>query len=110
MTATSKTVLRGADPRKPSRENREKMKVLISRPWRPGDEIHQMHLEPESDRDRETLDRLVNKYRIDGFGRDANSGNVLHVQIRLIRRGEYLRHKIVSNEATGLSTQTPPEK
>lgn len=48
----------------------------------------EMLLRPETDADRETLERLVEHYEVAGFGRHGETMQLLHVSIRLRERGE----------------------
>lgn len=47
-----------------------------------------MLLRPETDADRETLERLLKNYETTGFGRHPETMQLLHVSIRLRERGE----------------------
>lgn len=44
---------------------------------------HRLYLLPESDRDRRTLERLAAEYYCTNFGRDAETGDVLHVAVEI---------------------------
>ena len=58
------------------------MRVTYSRPTidQPN---HSLHLEPESDRDLATCDRLIADELAAGSGYDPETGLVIHVQITL---------------------------
>lgn len=43
----------------------------------------QLHLEPESDRDRDELDKLISDELTSGCGYDPETGRVIHAQITL---------------------------
>jgi len=43
---------------------------------------------PETDIDSKVLSKLIGNYKIAGFGKDAKSGDPLHVQLQLEEKGE----------------------
>ena len=47
------------------------------------DERAVLHVEPRTDKERETLEKLLRKHPsvVAGFGRDAGTGNVIHMQL-----------------------------
>ena len=61
------------------------MKVLYMRQNAATDSQSMIHVEPESDRDRATLDAISKECQsiVIGFGRDFKTGHISHMQLRV---------------------------
>lgn len=44
---------------------------------------HELFLMPETDRERQQLENILDHCAVIGFGRDANTGHILHVRIEI---------------------------
>lgn len=42
-----------------------------------------LHMEPESEKDQQTLELIFAKFDMDGFGRSPETGKIVHMQIPL---------------------------
>lgn len=47
-----------------------------------------LHLEPQCQRDLGVLEMLLRRYAVLGFGRDPETGDVIHVQVSLELKNE----------------------
>ena len=59
------------------------MKVVFIRKILPTDRPDHINLEPEGDRDEKTLLKMIEAGVVSGFGKDASTGKVKHVQLQL---------------------------
>jgi hypothetical protein len=62
------------------------LKVLLCEAAAYHDNPAEMHMEPQSDEDRRTLSRLIDRYQIVGCGRNVDTMEPSHVQLRLTEK------------------------
>lgn len=63
------------------------MFVKLIVPVLPGDPPCHLHLEPESDADRKTLEKLLERGLTCGFGREPTTSALVHVQVKVAASG-----------------------
>lgn len=64
------------------------MRVSYLRKILPDDQPPHLHLVPENDRDRRTCERLFLFGVTCGFGRDPDSGEIVHIQVEVGSNGK----------------------
>jgi hypothetical protein len=61
------------------------MKVVLCRSFLDDLDPCHLYLAPESERDQETLEKLLAGYKVQGFGRDPEAWKIIHLELQLER-------------------------